>query len=319
MSQGPSPGRGGIYESFLATIGNTPLVRVPRLTEAYDLDVDLLLKLEFFNPLASVKDRIGLAMVEAMERDGTLGKGSTIVEPTSGNTGIALAFVAAAKGYRCILTMPETMSEERTKMIRHLGAEIVLTPKEEGIKGAFEEADRLTAEIDGAVQPGQFVNPANPEVHRRTTAEEIWRDTEGDLDVFVSGIGTGGTMTGVGEVLKERLPDLHTVALEPTLSPVLSGGEAGPGNLIQGIGAGFVPDILNMDVVDEVMTIENDDAMAAAREAARVEGLPCGISGGAALWAALEIAKRDGMAAKRIVAVVPSFAERYISTALFET
>lgn len=312
------PGRGRIYESFAETIGDTPLVRIPRLTAKHGLTAEILLKCEFFNPMASVKDRIGVAMIEEMERQGILHAGSTIVEPTSGNTGIALAFVAASKGYRCILTMPETMSQERTKMVRHLGAEIILTPKEKGIQGAFDEADRLTAEIEGAVQPGQFVNPANPEVHRRTTAEEIWRDTEGRLDVFIAGIGTGGTMTGVGEVLKQRLPAVHTVALEPSLSPVLSGGEPGPGNMIQGIGAGFVPEILNRGIIDEVMTVENDAAMAVARESARVEGLPCGISGGAAIWAALEVARREGMAGKRILAILPSFAERYISTPLFD-
>lgn len=311
------PGRGRIYENFAATMGDTPLVRVPRLKEKYGVAADILLKCEFFNPLASVKDRIGVAMVDAMERDGLLGPGSTIVEPTSGNTGIALAFVAASRGYRCVLTMPETMSAERVRMLEHLGAEVVLTPKEEGIGGAFTAADRLTEEIDGAVQPGQFRNPANPEIHRRTTAEEIWRDTGGTIDVFVAGVGTGGTITGVSEVLKQRNPELHTVALEPETSPVMSGGEPGPGNMIQGIGAGFIPEILRMDLVDEVMTIANEDAFAMARESARSEGLPCGISAGAAIWATLQIAKREGMADKTIVAILPSFAERYISTDLF--
>ena len=264
-----------------------------------------------------MKDRLGVALIDDMERRGVLNADSVIVEPTSGNTGIALAFVAASRGYRCILTMPETMSVERVKMLQHLGAEVVLTPKDEGINGAFTAADRLLEEVEGAVQAGQFVSPANPEIHRRTTAEEIWRDTDGKLDVFVAGVGTGGTITGVSDVLKKRNPDMLSVALEPATSPVMSGGEPGPGNLIQGIGAGFIPDILDMDLVDEVMTILNDDAMAMAREAARVEGLACGISAGAAIWAALEIAKRDGMEDKRIVAVLPSFAERYISTDLF--
>jgi cysteine synthase A len=248
------PGRGRIYDDFAATMGDTPLVRVPRLKKKYGVGADILLKCEFFNPLGSVKDRIGVAMIEAMEEQGILNKNSTIVEPTSGNTGIALAFVAASKGYRCILTMPETMSVERVQMMKHLGAEIVLTPAAEGIGGAFAAADRLTEEIDGAVQAGQFVNPANPEVHRRTTALEIWNDTDGNVDVFVSGVGTGGTITGVSEVLKEKNPNLHSVALEPATSPVLSGGEPGPGNMIQGIGAGFAPDVLNMDIVDEVMS-----------------------------------------------------------------
>jgi cysteine synthase A len=275
------------------------------------------MKCEFFNPLGSVKDRIGVAMIEALEQQGVLVEGSTIVEPTSGNTGISLAFVAASKGYRCVLTMPETMSIERVRMIEHLGAEVVLTPKEEGIGGAFTAADRLTEEIDGAVQAGQFVNPANPEIHRRTTALEIWNDTGGKVDIFISGVGTGGTITGVSEVLKQRNPDLRSIALEPEVSPVLSGGEAGPGNMIQGIGAGFVPEVLNMDIVDEVMTIANDDAFAMAKEAARVEGLPCGISAGAAIWATMQVAAREGMADKTIVTILPSFAERYMSTELF--
>jgi cysteine synthase A len=312
-----TPGRGRIYENFAATMGDTPLVRIPRLSEKYGVSADILLKCEFFNPMASVKDRIGVAMIEDMERRGVLNENSTIVEPTSGNTGIALAFVAASRGYRCVLTMPETMSIERVRMLEHLGAEVVLTPKEEGIGGAFSAADRLTEEIEGAVQAGQFVNPANPEVHRRTTAEEIWRDTSGKIDVFVAGVGTGGTITGVSEVLKQRNPDLHSVALEPETSPVMSGGEPGPGNMVQGIGAGFIPDILNMDVVDEVITILNEDAFAMARDAARTEGLACGISAGAAIWAAIQVAGRADMDDKTIVAILPSFAERYISTDLF--
>lgn len=312
-----TPGRGRIYDNFAATMGDTPLVRIPRLSEKYGVSADILLKCEFFNPMASVKDRIGVAMIEDMERRGVLDENSTIVEPTSGNTGIALAFVAASRGYRCILTMPETMSVERVRMLEHLGAEVVLTPKEEGIGGAFSAADRLTEEIEGAVQAGQFVNPANPEVHRRTTAEEIWRDTGGKVDVFVAGVGTGGTITGVSEVLKKRNPNLHSIALEPETSPVMSGGEPGPGNMVQGIGAGFIPDILNMDMVDEVMTIVNEDAFVMARDAARTEGLACGISAGAAIWAAIQVAQRDGMDDKTIVAILPSFAERYISTDLF--
>ncbi len=311
------PGRGLVYDNFAATMGDTPLVRIPRLSRKHGAAADILVKCEFFNPMSWVKDRIGVAMVEEMERRGVLNENSTIVEPTSGNTGIALAFVAASRGYRCVLTMPETMSVERVRMLEHLGAEVVLTPKEEGIGGAFTAADRLTEEIEGAVQAGQFVNPANPEVHRRTTAEEIWRDTGGRVDVFVSGVGTGGTVTGVSEVLKKRNPDMKSIALEPETSPVMSGGEPGPGNMIQGIGAGFIPDVLNMDIVDEVMKIANDDAFAMARDAARTEGLPCGISGGAAIWAAIQVAKREGMAGKTIVAVLPSFAERYISTDLF--
>jgi len=312
-----TPGRNRIYGDFAATTGDTPLVRIPRLKAKYGVTADLLMKCEFFNPLGSVKDRIGVAMVEALEQQGVLVEGSTIVEPTSGNTGISLAFVAASKGYRCVLTMPETMSIERVKMIEHLGAEVVLTPKEEGIGGAFTAADRLTEEIDGAVQTGQFVNPANPEIHRRTTALEIWNDTGGKVDIFISGVGTGGTITGVSEVLKQRNPDLRSIALEPEVSPVLSGGEAGPGNMIQGIGAGFVPEVLNMDIVDEVMTIANDDAFAMAKDAARVEGLPCGISAGAAIWATMQVAAREGMADKTIVTILPSFAERYMSTELF--
>lgn len=311
------PGRGRIYDTFAATIGDTPLVRIPRLKEKHGVTADILLKCEFFNPMASVKDRIGVAMIEDMERRGVLHSDSTIVEPTSGNTGIALAFMAASRGYRCVLTMPETMSVERVRMLEHLGAEVVLTPKEEGIGGAFKAADRLTEEIEGAVQAGQFTNPANPDVHRRTTAEEIWRDTDGKVDVFVAGVGTGGTITGVADVLKQRNPKLHAVALEPATSQVMAGGEPGPGNTIQGIGAGFIPEILDMELVDEVMAVVNEDAFAMARDSAKTEGLPCGISAGAAIWAAIEIAKRDGMDDKTIVAVLPSFAERYISTDLF--
>jgi len=313
----PTPGRGRIYANFAETMGNTPLVRIPRMAAHHGVEADILLKCEFFNPMGSVKDRIGISMVEALEEQGLLKEGSTIVEPTSGNTGIALAFVAASKGYRCVLTMPESMSAERVKMMRHLGAEVVLTPKEDGIGGAFAAADRLTEEIDGAVQAGQFVNPANPAVHRRTTALEIWNDTDGAVDAFISGVGTGGTVTGVSEVLKEKKPSVYSIALEPATSPVLSGGEPGPGNTIQGIGAGFVPDVLNTDIIDEVMAIVNEDAFTTARELAALEGLPCGISAGAAVWAALEVGKRPEMSGKTIVVILPSFAERYMSTDLF--
>jgi cysteine synthase A len=314
----PAPGRGRIYDSILDTIGDTPLVRAPRLSAAKGARADVLLKLEFFNPAASVKDRIAVSMIDAGERAGTIKEGTTIVEPTSGNTGIGLAMVCASRGYRCVLTMPETMSVERVKMLRYLGAEVHLTPKEEGINGAFAKAEALLQEIPGAVEAGQFANPANPDVHRRTTAEEIWRDTGGKVDVMVSGVGTGGTLTGCGSVLKERNPDMRMVAVEPDLSPVLSGGEPGPGNMIQGIGAGFVPDVLDTDLIDEVVTVTNDDAFAMTRLAAQLEGIPCGISSGAAMVAAFEVAKRPEMEGKTIVVVLPSFAERYISTPLFE-
>ncbi len=316
--RGTQRGRGRIYDSITETFGDTPLVRAPRLSAARGARADVLLKLEFFNPLASVKDRIGVAMIEALERDGRIGPDTTIVEPTSGNTGIALAFVCAAKGLRCVLTMPETMSIERQKMMRLMGAELVLTPKEEGINGALNAAERLLEEIPGSVQPMQFENPANPDVHRRTTAEEIWNDTGGEVDVLVSGVGTGGTLTGCAEVLKPRRPGLHVVAVEPATSPVLSGGEPGPGNMIQGIGAGFVPEVLNTDMIDEVIAVVNEDAFATAREVARLDGIPCGISSGAALVAAYEVAARDEMEGKTIVVIIPSFAERYITTPLFE-
>jgi len=312
------PGRGRVYENMAATIGDTPLVRVPRLSEANGAKADVLCKLEFFNPLGSVKDRIGVAMIEAGERGGLIVEGTTIVEPTSGNTGIGLAFVCASKGYRCVLTMPETMSIERRKMLALLGAEVVLTPEAEGINGALKRADELTAEIPGAFQPMQFSNPANPEIHRRTTAQEIWNDTDGAVDVLISGVGTGGTITGCAGALKALRPDLHAVALEPETSPVLSGGEPGPGNMIQGIGAGFIPDILDTDLIDEVITIANQDALDMARAAATMEGMPCGISSGAALVGAFEVAMRPEMEGKTVVTILPSFAERYMSTALFE-
>lgn len=310
--------RGRIYENIVDTIGATPLVRFRKLAEAYGVKAEIVGKLEFFNPLASVKDRIGLAMIEAAEQAGAIRPGRTVlVEPTSGNTGIALAFVAAAKGYRLILTMPESMSLERRKMLKLLGAELELTPATQGMKGAIAKAEEILRTQPDAFMPQQFKNTANPAIHRRTTAEEIWRDTDGRLDVFVSGIGTGGTITGVAEVLKPRLPELKIVAVEPEDSPVLSGGQPGP-HKIQGIGAGFVPDILDKSVIDEVVRVSNDSAFTIARKLAALEGVPVGISSGAALSAALEIGKRPGMESKRIVVIIPSFAERYLSTALFD-
>ncbi len=306
-----------IYDSILDTIGGTPLVRIKRLAEAHEARAEILCKLEFLNPVGSVKDRIGLAMVEAAEREGRLGPETVLIEPTSGNTGIALAFVCAAKGYRLILTMPESMSVERQKMLRLLGAELELTPADKGMGGAIERAESLVAKLDDALMLQQFSNPANPEIHRRTTAEEIWRDTGGQVDAILCGVGTGGTLTGIGEILKPRIPDLKMIAVEPEDSPVLSGGLPGP-HRIQGIGAGFVPDNLNVDLIDDVIRIGNETAYATAREAARIEGLPVGISSGAALAAGLELAARPVMAGKRIVVILPSFAERYLSTALFE-
>ncbi|MBM3600617.1 MAG: cysteine synthase A [Alphaproteobacteria bacterium] len=309
--------RGRIYDSVLDTIGATPLVRLARLGRAHDCGAEILGKLEFFNPLASVKDRIGLAMVEAAEREGRIKPGTVIVEPTSGNTGIALAFVCAAKGYRLILTMPDSMSVERRKMLILLGAELELTPAAEGMRGAIQRAEALLRTLPDAIMLQQFQNPANPAIHRRTTAEEIWRDTSGKLDAIVSGVGTGGTLTGVAEVLKPRHPGLRMIAVEPEDSPVLSGGKPGP-HKIQGIGAGFVPDILRRELIDEVIRIANETAFATARKAAKLEGLPVGISAGAALAAAIEVAQRRDMAGKRIVCIVPSFAERYLSTPLFD-
>jgi cysteine synthase A len=318
MDGAASEFRGRIYDSIVETIGATPLVRLNKFAAKYGLSAEILAKLEFFNPLASVKDRIGLAMIEAAEKAGRIAPGrSTLIEPTSGNTGIGLAFVAAAKGYRLILTMPESMSVERRRMLRILGAELELTPREKGMRGAIARAEELLKKIPDSFMPQQFANPANPEIHRRTTAEEIWRDTGGKLDIFVAGVGTGGTVTGVGEVLKPRLPHLKVYAVEPEDSAVLSGGAPGA-HPIQGIGAGFVPDILNRDVIDGVLRVANSSAFAMAREVAALEGLPVGISAGAALSAALELAQQPGNESKRIVAVIPDFAERYLSTPLFE-
>ena len=318
MATNKKPGRGRIYDSITQTIGDTPLVRLDKFAREKGVAAKLLAKLEFFNPIASVKDRIGVAMIEAMEADGRIKPGkTTLVEPTSGNTGIALAFAAAAKGYRLILTMPETMSVERRKMLALLGAELVLTEGAKGMKGAIAKAEELTATIPDAVIPQQFENPANPEIHRHTTAEEIWNDTDGAVDILVSGIGTGGTITGVGQVLKARKPGVRIVAVEPEASPVLSGGQPGP-HKIQGIGAGFAPKVLDTSVYDEIVTVSNEDAFANARLVARLEGVPVGISSGAALQAAAIVGSRKENAGKTIVVIIPSFAERYLSTALFD-
>jgi cysteine synthase A len=309
--------RGRIYDSILDTIGATPLVRIAKMAAERGVKAEVVGKCEFYNPLSSVKDRIGLAMVEALERGGRLKEGGMLVEPTSGNTGIALAFVCAAKGYRLILTMPETMSVERRKMLRLLGAELVLTEGSKGMHGAVAKAEEILAQNPGAVMPQQFNNPANPEIHFRTTAEEIWRDTAGRVDAVVSGVGTGGTLTGVGRALKPRKQGLKMIAVEPEDSPVLSGGAPGP-HKIQGIGPGFVPGNLDPSLIDEIVRIGNDTAFRTAREAAAVEGLPVGISSGAAIAAALEVGQRPDMAGKLIVVILPSFAERYLSTDLFE-
>ena len=309
--------RGRVYDNIVDTIGATPLVRLNKLANDEGAKATIIGKCEFFNPLGSVKDRIGLAMIEAAEKDGRIQPGATLVEPTSGNTGIALAFVAAAKGYRLILTMPESMSLERRKMLLLLGAELELTPAELGMKGAIAKAEELVAENDGAIILQQFENPANPDIHRRTTAEEIWADTGGDIDFFVSGIGTGGTLTGCAQVLKSRKPGLKIIAVEPEDSPILSGGTPGP-HKIQGIGAGFVPDILDTGAIDEILKIGNETAFAMARKAAKMEGLAVGISSGAALAAALELGARDGMEGKTVVTVLPDFADRYLSTAMFD-
>ena len=310
-------GRGRVYDSITEAIGDTPLVRLRRLPELHGVKADILAKLEFFNPAASVKDRIGVAMINAMEAAGVIGPQTVLVEPTSGNTGIALAFVAAARGYRLILVMPDSMSLERRKMLQLLGAELLLTPAAQGMRGAIAKAEEILRQDKNAVMPQQFKNRANPEIHRRTTAEEIWNDTKGEIDVFVAGVGTGGTITGVGQVLKPRKKSLHVIAVEPEDSPVLSGGQGGP-HKIQGIGAGFIPEVLDRSVIDEVVTVGNQAAFDRARALARHEGIPGGISSGAAVAAAIEVGKRPAMAGKTIVVVIPSFAERYLSTALFD-
>lgn len=295
-------------------IGNTPLVRIRRLNQG--AGADIVAKLEFYNPAHSVKDRIGWAMIEAAEQAGKIGPGTIIVEPTSGNTGIALAMVCAARGYRCRLVMPETMSNERRMLLRAYGAELVLTPGPEGMLGAIRRAEEIVASDPSCFMPQQFNNPANPEVHRRTTAEEIWRDTDGKVDILVAGVGTGGTITGVAEVIKERKPGFQAIAVEPEASPMLSKGTKGP-HPLQGIGAGFVPQVLNTHIYDEVIAVKNEDAFEVARAAAREEGLLVGISSGAALWAAMQVAKRPENAGKLIVTIIPSFGERYLSTALY--
>jgi cysteine synthase A len=316
-SRNARSGRGKIYDSILDTIGDTPLIRLPRLSAAFNPRGEVLAKLEFFNPLASVKDRIGLAMIESLEDQGLVTETLTIIEPTSGNTGIALAFVAAAKGIKLILVMPESMSLERRKMLLLLGARLELTPAERGMSGAVLRARELLLEIPGSVMPQQFENLANPAIHRVSTAEEIWNDTAGAVDVVISGVGTAGTITGVGQALKARKPSVRMVAVEPSASPVLSGGKPGP-HKIQGIGAGFVPAILDRGVIDEIVQVSNEDSLAMARRAAQVEGLPVGISSGAALTAAFDVASRPEMQGKVIVTIIPSFAERYLSTALFD-
>lgn len=304
-----------IYDDITRTVGGTPLVRLNSLTKG--LDAALLAKLDMNNPLGSVKDRIGVAMIEAAEAKGLIRQDSVIVEPTSGNTGIALAFVCAVKKYRLILTMPETMSIERRKLLKHLGADLILTPGSEGMKGAIKRAKEIVAETKNAYMPDQFSNPANPEIHRKTTAEEIWRDTDGGVDILVSGVGTGGTITGVSEVIKKRKPSFKSIAVEPADSPVLSGGKPGP-HKIQGIGAGFVPEVLNTKIIDEIITVTNDEAFETARAVARYEGIMCGISSGAAVQAAFKIACRPENKGKQIVVILPSTGERYLSTDLFK-
>jgi cysteine synthase len=313
-----TPGRGKIYASITDTIGDTPLVSIDRIGKEKGVVARLLAKLEFFNPISSVKDRIGVSMIDALEAQGKISPGrGVLVEPTSGNTGIALAFVAAARSYRLILVMPESMSVERRKMLALLGAELVLTPAAQGMKGSIAKANEIIEATPGAVMPQQFENPANPEIHRRTTAEEIWNDTDGEVDIVVSGVGTGGTITGVGEVLKARKPSVRMVAVEPEDSAVLSGGPPGP-HKIQGIGAGFVPAILDRRVIDEILVVGNQTAFDTARLVARIEGIPVGISSGAAVAAAIDVGRRPENAGKTIVIIIPSFAERYLSTALFE-
>jgi len=310
-------GHGRVFDSITQTIGNTPVVRLGRIAKEAGAKAEVLLKLEFFNPLSSVKDRIGVSLIDSMEAEGKIGPDTVLVEPTSGNTGIALAFVAAARGYRLILVMPESMSVERRKVLAYLGAELDLTPADKGMKGAIARAEEILANNQKAVLVGQFINQANPEIHVRTTAEEIWSDTGGKLDALVVGVGTGGTITGCARVLKPRIPGLKIIAVEPTGSPVISGGQPGP-HKIQGIGAGFIPKVLEVDKIDDIVKVDNDNAFATARKLARLEGIPGGISTGANVWAALEVAKRPEMAGKRVLTFAPSFAERYLSTALFE-
>ena len=304
-----------IYDSITQVIGKTPLIRLRRITQ--DCRAEVVGKLESFNPLSSVKDRIALSMIETAEKENRLGPDTLIIEPTSGNTGIGLAFVCAARGYRLVLTMPETMSLERRKLLKLLGAELILTPGGEGMKGAIQKAEELAKEHPDSFMPQQFKNPANPEVHRKTTAEEIWKDTEGKVDILVAGVGTGGTLTGIAEVIKMRKPAFQAIAVEPKDSPVLSGGKAGP-HKIQGIGAGFIPDILNLNLIDEIIQCNNEEAFELARRLAREEGIVCGISSGAALWAALEVAKRPENTGKLLVVIFPDSGERYLSTALAE-
>jgi cysteine synthase A len=309
-------GRGKIYDSIVATIGETPLVRLNRLPQEAGVKADILCKLEFFNPLASVKDRLAFGMIEAAEQQGAINKDSILVEPTSGNTGISLAFICAARGYKLILTMPESMSIERRKMLKFLGAQLELTPAAKGMRGAIERAEEIVSGNKHAVMLQQFKNPANPAIHRSTTAEEIWNDTNGKVAAIIAGVGTGGTITGIAEVLKQRNPAIKIIAVEPEDSPVLSGGKPGP-HKIQGIGAGFIPDVLQKDLIDEIITVGNETAFATARKAAKIEGIPGGISSGATIAAALEVGLRPEFAGKQIVVICASFAERYLSTDLF--
>ena len=304
------------YSIISSTIGSTPLVQLNRMAEG--IDARIFAKLEFFNPLGSVKDRIAASMIEAAEVQGLLNANTLVVEPTSGNTGIALAFICAAKNYRICLTMPDTMSQERRSLLKHLGAELVLTPGAEGMGGAIAKAKEIVESEKNAWMPNQFANPANPRVHRETTAEEIWHDSEGKVDILVAGVGTGGTITGVAQLIKPRKPSFRVIAVEPADSPVLSGGQKGP-HKIQGIGAGFIPEVLDQSLLDDVVTVTNDDAFETARNAAKLEGILCGISSGAAIWAALEVARRPESAGKNIVTIIPSTGERYISTDLFKT
>jgi cysteine synthase A len=311
-----APGRGRMYDSIVSTVGNTPLVLLNRLAKEAGCVADIAVKCEFFNPLSSVKDRIALSMVEAAEASGKINENSVLVEPTSGNTGIALAFVCAAKGYKLILTMPESMSVERRKMLKILGAELELTPAAKGMRGAIERSEEIVAGNPNALMLQQFKNPSNPEIHRKTTALEIWNDTDGKVDVFITGVGTGGTITGTAQVLKQKNPNIKIIAVEPEDSPVLSGGKPGP-HKIQGIGAGFIPDILDRSLIDEVITIGNETSFITARKIAKLEGIPVGISSGATIAAALEVGKRPEMKGKLIVVIAASSAERYLSTDLF--